>query len=178
MKPRSGEIDDYLPRPVVERVERPTESILRITVQLTSSADDPNWLRPNVAFRNQLGPRYDDVSRIYAVRTFDASSGSMTFDVVLIRLQWPEGLTGVGWVATDDTEAFAVWGARELDQMRAIRAHFRETVGLAKDGVVVFGYWKRGVSTTEIYQNRLRNYTSILESGGTLADIDDLAIGI
>ena len=68
---------------VVERVERPTESILRIAVQLTSSADDPNWLRPNVAFRIQLGPHYDDVSRVYTVRTFDASSGSMTFDVVL-----------------------------------------------------------------------------------------------
>ena len=62
--------------------------------------------------------------------------------------------------------------------MRAIRAHFRKTVGLAKDDVVVFGYWKRGVSTTEIDQNRLRNYTSILENGGALADIDDLAIGI
>ncbi|MFE5790137.1 siderophore-interacting protein [Rhodococcus erythropolis] len=247
---------------VVESVERPTESILRITVQLTSSADDPNWLRPNVAFRIQLGPQYGDVSRVYTVRTFDASSGSMTFDVVLhghtspmmrwaddrrvgdtfsltgprphflvpeitgrrvalfaddtaipalysILLQWPEGVTGVGWVATGDAEAFAelpvipglalhhvedclaeyaveldnpgdyaVWGAGERDEMRSIRAHFRKTVGLAKDDVVVFGYWKRGVSTTEIDQNRLRNYTSILENGGTLADIDDLAIGI
>ena len=197
---------------------------------MTSSADDPNWLRPNVAFRIQLGPQYGDVSRVYTVRTCNAPSGSMTFDVVLhghtspmmrwaadlrvgdtfsltgprphflvpeiagrrvalfaddtaipalysILLQWPEGLTGVGWVATGDAEAFAelpvipglelhhvedglaeyaleldnpgdyaVWGAGERDEMRAIRAHFRKTVGLAKDDVVVFGYWKRGVS--------------------------------
>ena len=78
----------------------------------------------------------------------------------------------------DNPGDYAVWGAGERDEMRAIRAHFRKTVGLAKDDVVVFGYWKRGVSTTEIDQNRLRNYTSILENGGTLADIDDLAIGI
>ena len=35
---------------VVERVERPTESILRIAVQLTSSADDPNGCGPTSHF--------------------------------------------------------------------------------------------------------------------------------
>ncbi|SNT16419.1 NADPH-dependent ferric siderophore reductase, contains FAD-binding and SIP domains [Rhodococcoides kyotonense] len=124
--------------------------------------------------------------------------------------QWPSGREAIGWVATDDAEAFAelpdvdgvelhligkndslaeqalrmespaehvVWGAGERDEMRAIRRFFRTTHGLGKDDVAVFGYWKKGVSTTVIDDSRRRSYQRILEAGGTLADIDDLEIG-
>lgn len=246
----------------IDAIERPTHSILRFTARLTQGTDNPNWLRPNTAIRMQLGPEYDDVSRVYTVRTFDQTTSSMVVDVVMhgesspmmrwagaleigdtfaltgprphflvpdgarkaaifaddtaipalfgILREWPAGRIAIGWVSTDDADAFAelptvpgvelhrigaedslaeqaiglespgehvVWAAGERDEMRAIRKFFRTTLGLDKDDVAVFGYWKRGVSTSEIDDSRRRNYQKILEAGGSLADIDDLAIG-
>ncbi|NIL77701.1 MULTISPECIES: SIP domain-containing protein [Rhodococcus] len=254
------ELDDTVAQ--IEALERPAPSILRFTARLTQGTENPNWLRPNTALRIQLGPEFDDVSRVYTVRSFDAKSSSMMVDVVLhgeespmmrwvhslqigdtfaltgprphfvvpekdrraaifaddtaipalfaILQQWPVGRTAIGWVATDDAEAFdelpdvpgvelhligkndslaeqalrletpaahVVWGAGERDEMRAIRKFFRTTHGLEKDDVAVFGYWKRGVSTTDIDNRRRINYQKILAAGGTLADIDDLEIG-
>ncbi|GAB3262730.1 siderophore-interacting protein [Kineosporia babensis] len=75
-------------------------------------------------------------------------------------------------------EQYVVWGAGEREDMRALRSHFRSTVGLAKEHVALYGYWKRGLSNTEIDQYRLANYQRILADGGNLDDIDDLAITI
>ena len=122
-----------------------------------------------------------------------------------------EGLTGRGWIATDDEAAFAelptlpgltltriapgsgfgaqlatvhdpssvvVWGAGERDDMREIRSFFRNGAGLAKDDVAVFGYWKRGTTNTQIDAQRLVAYEAALASGGTVTELDDLALAI
>ncbi|MGO3886340.1 MAG: siderophore-interacting protein, partial [Mycetocola sp.] len=75
-------------------------------------------------------------------------------------------------------ENTVVWGAGERDEMREIRSFFRTTCGLAKDDVAVYGYWKRGTSTTDIDGARLKAYEKLLAEGGTVADLDDLTIGI
>lgn len=121
------------------------------------------------------------------------------------------GLTGRGWVATDDEVAFAelpkleglsltrvapgtgfgaqlatidapasvvVWGAGERDEMRQVRSFFRTDAGLPKDDVAVFGYWKRGTTNTEIDAKRLVAYEKALAGGGTVGELDDLALAI
>jgi len=81
-------------------------------------------------------------------------------------------------ISLDHPEQYVVWGAGERDEMRDIRRHFRDTVGLTKDEVAVFGYWKRGVTNTEIDRRRLQSYQRLLADGGSLEELDDLAIEI
>jgi NADPH-dependent ferric siderophore reductase len=71
-----------------------------------------------------------------------------------------------------------VWGAGERDEMRAVRSHFRNVVGVAKQDAAVYGYWRRGTSNTAIDEARLRAYESVLVRGGTIADLDDLSLPI
>lgn len=68
---------------IVEAMERPSDHLLRITARLTESTDDPTWSRPNVTVRMNLGPDFDDASRVYTVRSYDSASGSIVVDVVL-----------------------------------------------------------------------------------------------
>lgn len=68
-----------------------------------------------------------------------------------------------------------VWAAGEREEMRALRRHFIETVGMPRSDVAVAGYWKRGETTTETDQRRRRNYERVLARGGGVQDLDDLA---
>lgn len=74
--------------------------------------------------------------------------------------------------------AHTVWAAGERDEMRAIRSHFRAQPGIDKAEVAVYGYWKHGMSTSEIDRHRLRHYEETLAAGGGIDDLDDLAIGV
>lgn len=250
-------------RAVVEAMTRPSMSLIRIGARLVSSAEDPNWSQPNVAFRIHLGGDYGDVSRIYTVRDYDGAGG-FTFDVVLhegaspmmrwtsalnigdsfeltgprphigipettkrkvalfldetgipalysLLRRWPAGIGGKGWIATKDAQAFAelpeveglelvrvedetevllsrakrlddiagwgVWGAGERREMRAIRQHFA-ALGLRKQDLAIAGYWRRGISNTEIDKRRKEDYERVVAGGGTLADYDDLAVEV
>jgi hypothetical protein len=40
----------------------------------------------------------------------------------------------------------------------------------------VFGYWKKGMSNTEIDFHRKANYLTLISEGKSMDDIDDLAI--
>ncbi len=71
-----------------------------------------------------------------------------------------------------------VWGAGERDEMRQVRSFFRTDAGLAKADVAVFGYWKQGTTNTEIDTHRLRAYEERLAAGGTVSELDDLALAI
>jgi NADPH-dependent ferric siderophore reductase len=73
---------------------------------------------------------------------------------------------------------YVIWGAGERDEMRALRQHFRLQAGLAKEQVLVAGYWKRGVSNTEIDARRRVSFDHLIANGGTLADFDDLAVEV
>lgn len=152
-------------------LERPSAHTLRIGIRLASSAEDPGWTLPNVAFRIHLDDLSGAVSRIYTARSFWAQQCRVEFDVVLhaadspmmrwaaqarvgagfrltgprgnitipaangrpvalflddaaipalhsILHQWPAGTTGQGWIATDDTHAFA-----ELPRIPGLQLH-------------------------------------------------------
>ncbi|EYT55489.1 siderophore synthetase [Leucobacter sp. UCD-THU] len=77
-----------------------------------------------------------------------------------------------------DPSAAVVWGAGERDEMREVRRFFRTGAGLAKEDVAVFGYWKRGTTNTQIDAERLAAYEKVLASGGTVTELDDLALPI
>ncbi len=77
-----------------------------------------------------------------------------------------------------DPAQFVVWGAGERDEMRLVRRHFRNTVGLAKEHVCVFGYWKRGVTNTEIDAKRLAAYQAALAKDASVTELDDWDIDI
>lgn len=71
-----------------------------------------------------------------------------------------------------------VWGAGERDEMKAVRSFFRNELGLPKEEVAVFGYWKRGTSNTEIDAARLQAYQELLATGGELTELDDLGLAV
>ena len=76
------------------------------------------------------------------------------------------------------TTDVVVWAAGERDEMKTIRSHFRKERGLAKGDVAVFGYWKRGTTNTQIDEFRLAAYEQTLAAGGSVGDLDDLALAI
>ena len=244
-----------------------TPSLLRVACRLPAHAPLAPWLRANTAVRIQLGAAFDDVSRIYTVRSVDAAQRQFVFDVVLhaapgpmlawvralqpgdvfaltgprphlqvpeaagghallfadasavpavsaLLQQWPTALRADLWIASDDAQAVdellaiegvhlhrlaaptpsdptpllrtaqacvadsrrsVVWAAGEREEMRELRRHFLQHAGLPREAVAVAGYWKRGETTTETDQRRRLNYQRVLDQGGGLQDVDDLA---
>ena len=71
-----------------------------------------------------------------------------------------------------------VWAAGERDEMKSIRRHFRKQVGLEKDAVAVFGYWKYNTTNTQIDAVRKENYMKMLSEGQLLENFDDLSLEI
>lgn len=65
-----------------------------------------------------------------------------------------------------------VWAAGERQEMRQIREHFR-IAGVPRDRLQVVGYWKRGISGTELDRVRLAEYAALVAQGKTLADMSD-----
>ncbi|MEP9394905.1 siderophore-interacting protein [Gordonia sp. VNQ95] len=244
--------------------ECPDPHLMRLTIDIGDAATDPTWEQPNVAVRVNLGPRFDDASRVYTVRDADRSRSLITLDVVRHRSsspmmrwsaavragdqvtivgprphfvvpegradavlfaddsaipalyeilrQWPSHRRADAFVLSHSDFAFdelprsaqiavhrvtvadggleaaartiehpaevVVWAAGEREDMRTIRRYFRNSVGLGKDDVAVFGYWKKGVSNTDIDRVRLAAYQQLLARGEGLAQLDDLALDI
>lgn len=73
-----------------------------------------------------------------------------------------------GWTA---------WAAGERQEARAIRALFSEQ-GVAKEDVRSFGYWRRGVSSSEIDRQRLKHYEALREQGDGLRQFEDLDLPV
>ena len=138
-------------------------------------------LRPGDAF-DLTGPRphLQVPHREGSVALLFADQSAIPALFALLQ-QWPAGL------ATGDAPLLqqarrlrpdahnTVWAAGEREEMRALRRHFIEAVGLARTDVAVAGYWKRGETTTDTDQRRRRNYERVLARGGGLQDLDDLA---
>ncbi|MXP26915.1 siderophore-interacting protein [Altererythrobacter indicus] len=79
-------------------------------------------------------------------------------------------------LALNDPMIGSVWGAGERKEMRTIRAHFRDTLGLPASAVAVAGYWTSGISNSQVDKIRQKVYESLLAKGGTPEEFDDLAL--
>ncbi|MGO2139229.1 MAG: siderophore-interacting protein [Leucobacter sp.] len=137
-----------------------TPELARVIVSIPDLAEEPNWVRPNVAIRLYLDERFESATRVYTVRSADVAAGTVEVDVVrhgatspmmlwldtlkvgdtvkfggprphfdipetggrdavifadatsipalyAILAQADAGLTGRGWIATNDEGAFA-----------------------------------------------------------------------
>lgn len=93
----------------VVAVAQPCASLLRLVVQLPEHAELAPWQRANTAVRIQLGATFDDVSRIYTVRSVDATTRQFILDVVLHEAPGPM----LAWVrALQPGDAFDLTGPR------------------------------------------------------------------
>ena len=102
-------------------------------------------------------------------------------DYHLIRRARPAGTTGALFAAARQAISapggWTLWAAGERQEMREFRNHFR-ALGLGRDDVRVFGYWKHGSSSSEIDRIRLREYAEIRRRGLRLEDLDDAELPI
>ena len=73
---------------------------------------------------------------------------------------------------------WTVWVSGERQESRAIRRHFSETCELPKEDVRATGYWRRGVSSSEVDRMRLRHYEEVISQGGGLREFEDLDVQI
>lgn len=78
--------------------------------------------------------------------------------------------------ALPDPQGRMIWAAGERQDIRAIRAYFTEECGLPKDRVRVFGYWRKGMSSSDIDRMRLQQYEAVRAEGGGLRQMDDLDV--
>lgn len=67
----------------------------------------------------------------------------------------------------------SVWAAGEASQMRMIRTHCRQILGLSKEQTQVFGYWRQGTSLTAIDIERLRLLRDTILTGGDLKALQE-----
>lgn len=93
----------------------------------------------------------------------------------------PAGVTGRLVEAAKrvvEPEGWTVWAAGERLEARAIRSHCLEHLGLAKEDVRVFGYWRKGVSSSEVDRKRLDGYGKALAAKADASRFDDLDISV
>lgn len=70
-----------------------------------------------------------------------------------------------------------VWAAGERVEMRDLRGHFQKA-GVARDHMQVIGYWKLGLSGSDLDRVRLAEYEALRESGKTLEELDDMDLPV
>lgn len=66
----------------ITALDHPSPSLLRFTAFVPGSANNPVWAEANVAIRLYLSEEFDDATRVYTVRSFDAATESIVVDVV------------------------------------------------------------------------------------------------
>ena len=86
-------------------------------------------------------------------------------EVVRVERDLGEAFAGADLDGVD-----SVWAAAEAGELRPVRRHCRQVLGLDKEHTQVCGYWRRGTSNTQIDIDRLRGLRYTLASGGNAAD--------
>lgn len=76
--------------------------------------------------------------------------------------------------ALENYENMTIWAACERNEARALRQFFLEDKYLNKNDVRIAGYWKDGMSGSELDLLRAKHYQEHLQQGKTLNEYDDL----
>ncbi|MEJ6549612.1 siderophore-interacting protein [Corynebacterium sp. USCH3] len=82
----------------------------------------------------------------------------------------------IGSLPSDGSTVF--WAAGEREDIRSVRRHCLRTLGLRKEQVQVFGYWRRGRTGTQADLARLRAAASYQAEGRSFSEADDFDIEI
>ncbi|MFT4012316.1 MAG: siderophore-interacting protein [Paracoccus sp. (in: a-proteobacteria)] len=102
-------------------------------------------------------------------------------DYHLLRRDRPAGTTGAllaaARAAITAPQGWTLWAAGERQEMRDFRSHFR-ALGMPREDVRVFGYWRHGASSSELDRLRLQEYSRIRQQGLRLEDLDDADLPI
>lgn len=72
---------------------------------------------------------------------------------------------------------WTIWAAGERQEMREIRSHFR-SAGMDREDVRVFGYWRHGVSSSEIDRQRLTEYAALRDKGLKMEEMRDVDLPV
>ncbi|SSS40848.1 bauF [Acinetobacter baumannii] len=76
--------------------------------------------------------------------------------------------------ALENYENITIWAACERNEARALRQFFLEDQHLNKNDVRIAGYWRDGVSSSELDKLRAQHYQEHIQQGKTLNEYDDL----
>ncbi|HCA5292581.1 TPA: acinetobactin utilization protein BauF [Acinetobacter baumannii] len=76
--------------------------------------------------------------------------------------------------ALEHYENITIWAACESNEARALRQFFLEDQQLNKNDVRIAGYWRDGVSSSELDKLRAQHYQEHIQQGKTLNEYDDL----
>jgi len=79
-------------------------------------------------------------------------------------------------VARGSLEGVFVWAAGEASQMRAVRRHLRDEVGLERDRFSVAGYWRRRLTEDEAIAEHLTATAAAAARGAGEAEIEDAGV--
>lgn len=80
--------------------------------------------------------------------------------------------------ALKDVNGCQIWAACEREEARAIRKHFMEDCGIAKDDIKAIGYWRLGVSSSELDTARMKHFSKLISEGKTQKDFNELDISV
>ncbi|CAH1088755.1 Vibriobactin utilization protein ViuB [Acinetobacter phage MD-2021a] len=76
--------------------------------------------------------------------------------------------------ALENYENITIWAACERNEARALRQFFLEDQQLNKNDVRIAGYWRDGISSSELDKLRAQHYQEHIQQGKTLNEYDDL----
>lgn len=76
--------------------------------------------------------------------------------------------------ALENYENITIWAACERKEARALRQFFLEDKQFNKNDVRIAGYWRDGVSSSELDILRAQHYQKHIQQGKTLNEYDDL----
>ncbi|WP_226341145.1 siderophore-interacting protein [Gemmobacter serpentinus] len=92
----------------------------------------------------------------------------------------PPGSTGRLLATAQSLEnpgSWTVWAAGERQEMRDLRNHFR-VAGVARDAMQVLGYWRKGMSSSDLDRVRLAEYEALVAAGKRLEDVPDIDLPV
>jgi len=71
-----------------------------------------------------------------------------------------------------------IWVACEREEAREIRQYFIESCGIEKDNMKAIGYWKYGLSSSQIDDARLSYYAELHASGKSLQQFEEFDVPV
>lgn len=80
--------------------------------------------------------------------------------------------------SVNDAADYQIWVACERDETRAIRKHFIKDCGVSKNDIKAIGYWRYGVTSSEIDVVRLEYYNNLRAKGEGLKEFDEFDLPI